>query len=208
MSKSVLVSLIVHVFLFAAIAFSNRTTFKPAKKIEIYKVGLAPMPQPKILKAEDVKAEDLKSPVEKLEEKATPSKEGVPKKKEEAKPAVPKKGSEKGSPTGLPDIKPQIYTGSGRGFTYSYYLNILLSKIGDNWHNPFKGKDVVMKAILYFEVDKTGKISNVRIEENSGDEIYNESAMRAITLTKKLPPLPQEFSDDYLKVHLEFLTAQ
>jgi TonB family protein len=208
MSKSVLVSLIVHILLFAAIAFSSRAAFKPAKKIEIYRVGLAPMPQPRILKAEDIKAEDLIKPAEKIDEKAVPVKNGVPKKKEEPKKTVPKKGSEKGSPAGLPDIKPQIYTGSGRGFTYSYYLNILLSKIGGNWNNPFEGKDIVLKAIVYFEVDKTGKISNVRIEDDSGDDIYNESALRAITLTKKLPPLPQEFSDDYLKVHLEFLTAQ
>jgi len=109
---------------------------------------------------------------------------------------------------GLPDIKPKIYTGSGRGFTYSYYLNILLNKINKNWHNPFKDRDIVLKSIVYFEVDKNGKIYNVRLEQTSGNELYNETTIRAVTLAKKLPPLPQEFSDDYLKVHIEFLTAQ
>jgi TonB family protein len=109
---------------------------------------------------------------------------------------------------GLPDIKPKIYTGSGRGFTYSYYLNILLNKIGKNWHNPFKGKDIILRNIVYFEVDKNGNIYSVRLEEDSGNDIYNETAMRAVIITKSLPPLPEEFADDYLKVHLEFLTAQ
>ena len=67
---------------------------------------------------------------------------------------------------------------------------------------------MVLKSIIYFEVDQKGKITNIRLEENSGNDVYNETAMRAVTLTKKLPPLPQEFSDDYLKVHLEFLSAQ
>jgi TonB family protein len=63
-------------------------------------------------------------------------------------------------------------------------------------------------SIVYFEVDKNGHIYSVRLEEDSGNELYNETAMRAVIITKNLPRLPEEFSDDYLKVHLEFLTAQ
>ena len=65
-----------------------------------------------------------------------------------------------------------------------------------------------MKSIVYFEVDKNGNIYSVRLEEDSGNELYNETAIRAVVATKSLPPLPEEFADDYLKVHLEFLTAQ
>ena len=214
MSRFFIVSLILHSALFVVVAFSSKTNFKPIKKFEVYKVSLAPMPQPKILKVEEEPEVPTEKIPEKIEEKVPPKIDGMAKKKEgvkkeeKDKPLEKKAGAKEGSKQGLPDIKPQIYTGSGRGFTYSYYLNILLNKIGQNWHNPFEGKDVVIKTIIYFEVDKTGRISNVRIEEDSGDEIYNESAIRAVALAKKLPPLPQEFSDDYLKVHLEFLTAQ
>ena len=131
------------------------------------------------------------------------------KRKEKSVPKKKKKPSKrKGLPDGLPDIDLSIYTGSGRGFNYSYYLNILLSKIGQNWNNPYRNKDVILKSIVYFEVDERGVISNIRIEIDSGDEVYNESTIRAVAITKRLPPLPQEFSDDYLKVHLEFLTAR
>ena len=143
----------------------------------------------------------------KAEERSVPKEKKTPAQKSGKK---SKKTStrKKGLPDGLPDIYPEIYTGSGRGFTYSYYLNILLSKIGQNWNDPYRNIDVILKSIVYFEVDKNGLISNIRIEDDSGDEIYNESTIRAVALTKKLPPLPQEFSDDYLKVHLEFLTAR
>jgi len=208
MSRFFIFSLILHSALFVAVAFSSKTNFKPIKKFEVYKVNLAPMPQPKILQVEDLKKEEVEKPENKIEEKAPPKKEGIAKKEETKEPVEKKTGVKEGSKMGLPDIKPQIYTGSGRGFTYSYYLNILLAKIGQNWHNPFEGKDVVLKSIVYFEVDKHGKIANIRIEEDSGDEIYNESTINAVASTKRLPPLPQEFSDDYLKVHLEFLTAQ
>jgi TonB family protein len=196
-------SFILHIVVFSAIFISGRAHFKPIPRTEVIKVSLAPLPQPKVIQ-EQVPEESKEIVEEKIEEKAPP-------KKEEKKAEPPKKPAEKPSEQvvkkGLPDIKPKIYTGSGRGFTYSYYLNILLNKIGGNWHNPFKGKDVIMKSIVYFEVDKNGNIYSIRIEEDSGNDLYNETAMRAVIATKTLPPLPEEFSDDYLKVHLEFLTA-
>ncbi|MGB3479623.1 MAG: TonB family protein [bacterium] len=180
---------------------------KPIPKIEVYKVSIAPLPQPKILSIEEPVPEEE---IEKEKKKEIPKEKAPPKEKTSVVKTEKKKPekSEKIIKKGLPDIKPKIYTGSGRGFTYSYYLNILLNKINKNWHNPYKGKDVVLKSMVYFEVDKEGKIYNVRLEESSGDNMYNETTIRAVTLAKKLPPLPKEFADDYLKVHLEFLTAQ
>ena len=204
MSRFHVVSIFLHVLLFLVIFISGRAHFKPIPKLDVIKVSLAPLPQPKIIQ-EETPAE-IEEPVEeKVEEKAPPKKEA-----EETKPAKkpPEKKAKEVVKKGLPDIKPKVYTGSGRGFTYSYYLNILLNKIGKNWTNPFKGKNVVMKSIIYFEVDKNGHIYSVRLEEDSGNNLYNETAMRAVIVTKKLPPLPDEFADDYLKVHLEFLTAQ
>ncbi len=210
MNRFTVISVILHLTLFAILIYAGRTSFRSIPKIEVYKVSIAPLPQPRVIAPEEPVKEtevpDVKQEI--TEEKAPPKKE-----KEEKPP--PKKETPKeidrtqeNIKKGLPDIKPKIYTGSGRGFTYSYYLNILLNKINQNWQNPFKGQDIVIKSIVYFEVDKDGRINNVRIEESSGNAVYNESTIRAVTLTKKLPPLPKEFSDDYLKVHLEFLTAQ
>lgn len=204
MNRFHIISALLHGMLFSALLVGSRN-IRPIPEIEVYKVSIAPLPQPKILNVEESVAEEEKQeePEPTPKEKAPPEEKATSKKVE-----VKKKTSEKKVKKGLPDIKPKIYTGSGRGFTYSYYLNILLNKINKNWHNPYKGKDIVLKSTIYFEVDKKGSIYNVRLEESSGDNLYNETSMRAVTMTKKLPPLPQEFADDFLKVHLEFLTAQ
>ena len=217
MTRFYIISTLLHFGFFATIFLTGQTSFKPTPKFEVYKVSLAPLPQPKILGTENLDSETPQTPEKKVietrkpDEKAAPEAKTTPKKESAPKtdsktPA--KETKKKGLPDGLPDIKPQIYTGSGRGFNYSYYLNILLSKIGQNWNNPFRNQDVVLKNVVYFEVDKDGKISNIRLEDDSGDEIYNESTMRAVALAKKLPPLPQEFVTDYLKVHLEFLSGE
>lgn len=210
MNRFTLISILLHLLLFGTIALSSKGSFKSIPKFEVYKVSLAPLPQPKIhgVPETPVEPEVIKESEKKSEEKKPPEeKKGTATKKTEETKKT-KETKKKGLPDGLPDIRPQIYTGSGRGFTYSYYLNILLNKIGQNWNNPYREKDVILKSVIYFEVDKNGVISNIRVEEDSGDEIYNETTVRAVALTKKLPPLPQEFSDDYLKVHLEFLTAE
>jgi TonB family protein len=206
-------STVLHIFFFASIALSSRGTFKSAPKIEVIKVTIAPMPQPKVFgtpTAAEEPAAEKKAVNKKTEEKSVPKEKSTAVKEipaAEKKPAEAKPAEKKGLPDGLPDIKPQIYTGSGRGFSYSYYLNILLAKIGKNWSNPYRGQNVVLKNTVYFEVDKNGNISNIRIEDDSGDEAYNETTLRAVSATEKLPPLPQEFANDFLKVHLEFLTA-
>jgi len=204
MNRFYLFSFFLHTTIFSVFGIATKCNLKPLPRIEVYKVSLAPLPQPKILGAPELK---IKPEPKKIEEKSVPKEKKTSSKKsgqKNKKKASPKKGL----PDGLPDIRPQIYTGSGRGFTYSYYLNILLNKIGRSWNNPYRDKDVILKSIVYFEVDKDGVISNIRMEDGSGDEIYNESTIRAVALAKKLPPLPQELSDDYLKVHLEFLTAR
>ena len=206
MNRFHIFSILLHGLVFLAIFISGRAHLRAIPTLEVYKVSLAPLPQPKIIQPEEAPEE----PEEIIEEEKP--EETAPPKKEEKKAQPPEKKVEPKTKEvvkkGLPDIKPKIYTGSGRGFTYSYYLNILLSKIGKNWHNPFRGKDVVLRSIVYFEVDKDGQIYSVRLEEDSGNTLYNETAMRAVVITKRLPPLPDEFADDYLKVHLEFLTAQ
>lgn len=206
MNRFHILSVLLHAAILSAVFISGRAQLRAIPAVEIYKVSLAPLPQPRVISPEEP-AEETREivPEEKPEEKAPPKKEE--KKPEPAKKPVEKKAEEVVK-TGLPDIKPKVYTGSGRGFTYSYYLNILLNRISKNWHNPFRDQDVILKSVIYFEVDKDGTIYGVRLEETSGNDIYNETAMRAVIVTKSLPPLPDEFVDDYLKIHLEFLTAR
>jgi outer membrane biosynthesis protein TonB len=131
MSRFHVVSITLHALIFGAIFISGRAHFK-----DVIKVSLAPLPQPKIIQ-EEIPTETEEIVEEKKEEKAPPKQEA--KKPEPAK-KPPEKKAKEVVKRGLPDIKPKVYTGSGRGFTYSYYLNILLNKIGKNWTNPFKGK--------------------------------------------------------------------
>ena len=87
---------------------------------------------------------------------------------------------------------------------YSYYLNTILTRIADNWANPYQGGSTEYRATVYFVVEKDGTITGVKIEKGSGVGPYDASCERALLVTEKLPALPPEFSGERLKLHLEF----
>lgn len=88
------------------------------------------------------------------------------------------------------------------GFDSPYYLNIVFSKIRRGWDNPVEGRDTV-SCIIYFVIDRRGKISDSAIENSSGLSAYDQAALRAV-LGSKPPPLPNQFGSEELGIHLEF----
>jgi TonB family protein len=87
---------------------------------------------------------------------------------------------------------------------YSYYLNAILTRINDNWINPYAGSGKTFSATVVFVIDRDGAVHDVKLEKKSGDGSYDASCERALLVTDKLPPLPPEFAGPQLKLHLEF----
>jgi TonB family protein len=92
----------------------------------------------------------------------------------------------------------------GGGFEYSYYLNVVLTRIGENWVNPYQTSNYQFNCSVQFVIQRDGLISEAKIETSSKNSIYDQSALRAVLATRNLPPLPQDFKSDQLKLHLEF----
>lgn len=86
----------------------------------------------------------------------------------------------------------------------SYYLEAILSKIGENWFNPYQRQNIILKTTVFFIVKKDGEILAPKVEKNSGREDYDNYCLRAVLLTKRLPPIPDEMRVEELKIHLEF----
>lgn len=120
--------------------------------------------------------------------------------------------TEQGKPggwgTGLGSGKGTSLVGlEGGGGQSSYYLDIILSKIGENWRNPYEGP-LRLTAQVYFRVNKTGEITEAKLERGSGQAAFDQAVVRAVYATKRLPPLPSEFRGEHLGVHFEFEYAQ
>ncbi len=89
----------------------------------------------------------------------------------------------------------------GANFEYSYYLSIVQDRIGSNWVRTYIGKG---KVKIYFRIKRNGNIVGAMIEESSGDVGLDRVALRAITASSPLPPLPEGYTGDNLGIHIWF----
>lgn len=91
-------------------------------------------------------------------------------------------------------------------FPFSYYLALLQSRIQSNWEPPYQsvGTSVSKKTVIFFELQRSGQITNILVESASGDYLFDRAAVRAVTLANPLAPLPVDFPERHLGVHFEF----
>jgi outer membrane biosynthesis protein TonB len=92
-------------------------------------------------------------------------------------------------------------------FGSPYYLSLVFGKIRDTWENPVQSSSTLMTTI-YFRILRDGNIVETKVEKTSGIDLFDQSAMRAIISSAPFPPLPGEFTGEYLGIHLEFEYVQ
>lgn len=164
-----------------------------------------------------------KSPKE--EKKPEPSRnekpQSEPKSKSEPKPErkQPVASPPVENPPGQPGAKGGTATGAATGdstvsgsnrmnieipnFPFAYYLNILKFRIQENWRPP-PGRRQRETAVVKFVVSRQGKISNIVLVKGSGKHHFDQAAQRAVYYADPLPPLPPDFLEEFLTVHIEF----
>ena len=89
----------------------------------------------------------------------------------------------------------------GANFEYAYYLSIVQDRIGSNWVRSYVGRG---KVRVYFRIKRNGNIVGSMIEESSGDVGLDRLALRAISASSPLPPLPEGYTGDNLGIHIWF----
>ncbi len=89
-------------------------------------------------------------------------------------------------------------------FKYDYYLGIIKNKVDNRWNQPVT-HNKTRKALIEFTISRKGDVSNVRVSDSSGDNYFDQTALRAVTLSTPFPPLPQGFKGDSLRVHYRFI---
>lgn len=96
-------------------------------------------------------------------------------------------------------------TGSGN-FPYAYYIQTLRNKISASWYSSLVSPGLKGKytASVYFRILRNGNVSDLKLEQKSGNNSLDLSSLRAIRAASPFPPLPPDFAGRYLGVHFEF----
>jgi TonB family protein len=90
-------------------------------------------------------------------------------------------------------------------FPFTYYLQIIIDKVSSNWFTSLIDAGISGKfhATVYFKINRDGKISDIKIQESSGIESLDMSALRAVQ-SSSFPPLPRDYEGEFLAIFLIF----
>lgn len=80
------------------------------------------------------------------------------------------------------------------------YVSEVLRRISERWN---KDQQQVGETILVFEIRRDGSFSRPEVEKSSGDRMLDLVSLGAFT-SLRLPPLPEKYKQDSLKIHLGF----
>lgn len=69
------------------------------------------------------------------------------------------------------------------------YLDQVESRVMAVWRLPEKiaGRSVIIRMNL----ERSGRVSNVRVEKSSGDKKFDDSALKAVRTASPFPPVPE-----------------
>jgi TonB family protein len=81
------------------------------------------------------------------------------------------------------------------------YLATMIQLIQRNWNAQ---QQVAGTSLIKFTVQRDGRITSVQMERSSGYFALDQTAERALLMTRQLPPLPAQFTEPALTIHLNF----
>jgi len=125
-------------------------------------------------------------------------------------PARPKPGLPTGG-TSLPTVAMGAAGLSGTvavagDFRWTYWLLAVRSTVDRNWGGSpgivTGGKPI--RCTVYFRVDRSGRVHDVRLTESSGVAFFDQKAVRAVTVSDPLVRLPEDYGNDWVGVHFGF----
>ena len=66
----------------------------------------------------------------------------------------------------------------------------------------------VLKCTVRFDIQRGGGVKAVSVERSSGNRLFDYAAETSVENAAPFPPLPDDFYEDDLTVHVEFKTTE
>ena len=112
----------------------------------------------------------------------------------------------KPKPAAKPVTKIQV---SGDESGLSRYLAIVQGKISEQWvAPPVDAANRSYQVVIKFRLYRSGRISDVVVERESGNGYYDDAGKRAVLSVGPLPPFPPYVSEEILETHFSFTVGE
>ncbi len=81
------------------------------------------------------------------------------------------------------------------------YVALMVETIRRSWNQQ---AEVAGSVMIKFTIERDGTITQDSVEKTSGQYQLDTAARTAVQITRKLPPLPAQYTNPTLTVHLNF----
>ena len=98
---------------------------------------------------------------------------------------------------------------SGDESGLSRYLTIVQNKISEQWvAPPVDAANRSYRVIIKFQLHRSGRISDVVVERESGNGYYDDAGKRAVLSVGPLPSFPPYVTEEMLETHFSFTVGE
>jgi len=111
------------------------------------------------------------------------------------------------APLGLPTGSPAgvgARSLDASDFPYAWYLRQVLQKVEGAWQRQNQRAAPSQKPLVLVEIQRDGSIRMPRLDQSSGNALYDQAALRAVLDASPFPPLPQDWTRPSLRVQFRF----
>ena len=89
------------------------------------------------------------------------------------------------------------------------YLALVQSKISEQWvAPPVDAGNRSYQVVIKFRLYRSGRISDVAVERESGNGYYDDAGKRAVLSVGQLPSFPLYVTEDMLETHFSFTVGE
>jgi protein TonB len=89
-------------------------------------------------------------------------------------------------------------------FPYAWYLRQVLQKVEGEWQRQNQRAAPSQKPLILVEIQRDGSIQMPKIDQSSGNALYDQAAIHAVLDASPFPPLPQDWARPSLRVQFRF----
>ena len=92
-------------------------------------------------------------------------------------------------------------------FPYPWYITQVREALWNAWTAKMPSSGV-LKCTVRFDIQRGGGVKAVSVERSSGNRLFDYAAETSVENAAPFPPLPDDFYEDDLTVHVEFKTTE
>jgi len=85
-------------------------------------------------------------------------------------------------------------------FPYPWYISQVRLMLWQSWQRRMPGLDA--SGAIAFSILPDGSITDLSVESSSGDSDFDSLALKSVQDAAPFPPLPKDFHEPFLKIHL------